>query len=385
MDPNVTAEDQKAFEKKQANMFKGTIAVCVTYAFIGMSLFLIMVFNEKAKILLADDLFAFTATLIGGMIFIVIFLIIEIITFKLPRTLAKSDGFYCPDYWKVEKTPDSVLQKFPSSKRPLLTYSCVPDPNVFGEFNSKPELRDVVYEYPSTTPTPTTSALASTWYNTYASELKLSTVPTNSTPEGTVVALPGGSSSFTPMVSGTQPKYYRVIYGHIKSDKRANITFTISGLPSTAKAILYIDDVKVASNFSGDSSSYTLPIGKDVSKKFKYELFEVTTKNAGLTISSPTPDSATISYTHISMNPNSQSIDQLNKFNSDIWKQGIDEKYKTGCTSRIYPLYLHALDNDPDSDGNSKLDDVKNRCEIMQKCNQQLPIMSWTSVCPYEA
>jgi hypothetical protein len=131
-DPTLTAAEIKEYEISKARWFKATIAVCVIYGGFALVLLLLAIFDARGRKILAEDLMSFTITFVGGMIFVIILLVIQIVTYK-PKKLVNNiyDGDMCPDYWKLEATPTEVLNTITGHNKALMKYRCVPDPKVF--------------------------------------------------------------------------------------------------------------------------------------------------------------------------------------------------------------------------------------------------------------
>lgn len=134
--PNLTEDDIKAYKINKGQLYKGTIAVCVAYGVFAGLLLLLTLFDARGRQVLTEDMLPFMITLIAGMFFIIILLVIQVATSK-PRALQKGtyDGDVCPDYWKLEKTPNidstsEIPSKADSNDKYLMRYRCVPDPNV---------------------------------------------------------------------------------------------------------------------------------------------------------------------------------------------------------------------------------------------------------------
>lgn len=130
--PNMTDDDLKAFKVRKGRLFKGSIAVCCVYGFIALVLLLVAMFTERGREVLAGDLMTFVVTLVAGMIFIILILVIMIATFK-PVHMTKDiyDPDLCPDYWKVQATPSSEFPpNIDDTDKYLMKYRCVPDKSV---------------------------------------------------------------------------------------------------------------------------------------------------------------------------------------------------------------------------------------------------------------
>ena len=135
--PTLTITDTtaKQYIKSRGKWFKSSIAVCCVYGTFALFLLLLAIFSEQGKMILSGYLMPFTTTLIGGMLFIVLLLVIQISTFKPSITNANVyDGDICPDFWKLEKVPESDLTAangVSQENNYLMQYRCKPDQNIF--------------------------------------------------------------------------------------------------------------------------------------------------------------------------------------------------------------------------------------------------------------
>jgi len=125
-DVNLTDTDKKEYERQRSAYFKGTIAVSVILGTFALGLFLLAVFSEKGRSILANDMRPFTVTFIAGTIILVSLLVIQIVTFK-PTPLSKKtyDPMSCPDYWKLQALTDAEQKAMPEEIRYLTKYKCV--------------------------------------------------------------------------------------------------------------------------------------------------------------------------------------------------------------------------------------------------------------------
>jgi hypothetical protein len=133
---DIPLEDQEAriekeYEVNRGRMFKGTIAVSVTYGVIALFLVVLMFLSERTKQVLGIDLFAFSVTFIAGVLLIVTLLVIQILTFKKEKPTLPTDLYQCPDYWELSETPPELVQRFPENVRAFVQYRCTPKPGVY--------------------------------------------------------------------------------------------------------------------------------------------------------------------------------------------------------------------------------------------------------------
>lgn len=133
---DISLEDQEAkiekeYEVNRARMFKGTIAVSVTYGVIALFLVVLMFLSERTKQVLGIDLFAFSVTFIAGMLLIITLLVIQILTFKKAKPELPTDLYQCPDYWELSETPMDLVKRFPEDVQSFVQYRCRPKPGVY--------------------------------------------------------------------------------------------------------------------------------------------------------------------------------------------------------------------------------------------------------------
>lgn len=124
---SMTPEQREAYQTKRSRYFKGTIAVCVIYGTLALGLFIIALVSERGRAILAEDLLPFTMTFIGGMLFVIIVLTLQVINFA-PPAYDSSDpaDMLCPDYWQIAPTPKSMVDAAPvAADRYKMAYMCM--------------------------------------------------------------------------------------------------------------------------------------------------------------------------------------------------------------------------------------------------------------------
>lgn len=142
--------DLVQYNVDKSRLFKTTISLAAVYGVIAfIFLMFVMIGGENANSL-ANELLPFTITLIGGMMFVLIILVVQIVTFKPVSTNTKVlNDSICPDYWKLEVT-DTSTNEYKSAtpeNQPLMKYRCVPDTAVW-DLSKKTDNNDTT---PSTT------------------------------------------------------------------------------------------------------------------------------------------------------------------------------------------------------------------------------------------
>jgi hypothetical protein len=132
--PHMTPAQYKAYTSHKNNFFKGTIAVCVTYAVFAFGLLIISSYSESSKEFIGDTMMPFTITFVIGTVLIVIGLVLLINSYKPvfpPNNLYDKD--VCPDYWILEPTPTNELNNpaISLANKSLMGYRCRPNPNIY--------------------------------------------------------------------------------------------------------------------------------------------------------------------------------------------------------------------------------------------------------------
>ena len=168
---SLSAADIKTYNIKKAQLFKATIAVCAIYGTIALVILLLTLFSFRGSQIFTEEIRPFTLTFIGGMIFVIALLILQILSFK-PKafTVSVYDKDVCPDFWKLVPTPtnDPVYTSASVSDKSLLQYYCTPDKTVFNTMrtnapSTNPYNQKIdggnTYVYKSVTPDSTNPAL----------------------------------------------------------------------------------------------------------------------------------------------------------------------------------------------------------------------------------
>lgn len=135
--PLSTQDDYKTYKIDKQKLFKSSIILCVVYGVFALVLLILTMFVARVRDFLAGDFLAFVVTLVCGMIFIIIMIIIQIVTFK-PAAFNNSiyDSDMCPDYWKFVPTDSSEYANnnlLTDSDKYLMKYKCVPDESILNK------------------------------------------------------------------------------------------------------------------------------------------------------------------------------------------------------------------------------------------------------------
>lgn len=143
-DLKLTDYDMTIYEYRKERIFKGTIAICILYAFIALSILLSSYLFPTIKFVIFEKFLPFTIVFIIGTILLIIYLFYNVINFK-PIKINKNYDYgniSCPDYWKLEYNPE--LSKYFDSNTintNIFNYRCVLDPNILSKtdlyFNKK--------------------------------------------------------------------------------------------------------------------------------------------------------------------------------------------------------------------------------------------------------
>lgn len=118
----------------KGKLFKTTIAISVIYGVVAAALLAFSIFTGDASDSIASSMKPFIMTLMGGMVFILILLVIRIATFApVSADIAPDSGYVCPDYWSLVKTPATDVDYIAAnvSDQPNMTFQCVPNTSVY--------------------------------------------------------------------------------------------------------------------------------------------------------------------------------------------------------------------------------------------------------------
>jgi hypothetical protein len=146
-DLNLTDYDMTIYEYRKQRIFKGTIAICIVYAFIALLIIVTSYLFPSIKYVIFDKFLPFTIVFIVGTILIILYLYYNILNFK-PIKINKNYDYTnisCPDYWTLEY--NSNLQNYFDSNTinpEIFNYRCVLNSNIFSKtalyFNKKNQL-----------------------------------------------------------------------------------------------------------------------------------------------------------------------------------------------------------------------------------------------------
>ena len=145
-------KELKLFEQEKMDLYKGTFVVCLVYGLSAFLLLVVILFTEWGKEYIYDKFAPAVITYILGSLIIIIYLLNAIFSIrprKLGTDMDSDKNIICPDYWRLEKVPDSLKTEIidnninnSSSKKIIpqigretnanLQYRCVYDNNVYG-------------------------------------------------------------------------------------------------------------------------------------------------------------------------------------------------------------------------------------------------------------
>ena len=143
-DLRLTDYDMTIYEHRKERIFKGTIAICIVYAFIALLILLTSYMFPTIKFVIFEKFLPFTIVFIVGTILLIVYLFYNILNFK-PIKINKNFDYTnisCPDYWKLEYN-ENLHKYFDSNtiNTNIFNYRCVLDSNIFSKtdlyFNQK--------------------------------------------------------------------------------------------------------------------------------------------------------------------------------------------------------------------------------------------------------
>lgn len=126
--------DINTYNINKQRLFRFTIATCIIYGVIALAVLIITILSDTGNKLFTEEIQPFTLTFTGGMIFVIILLIVQIVTFK-PKALTINtfDKDICPDFWKLvptDTTNDTNYTSANTDAKNFMKYKCVPNNNI---------------------------------------------------------------------------------------------------------------------------------------------------------------------------------------------------------------------------------------------------------------
>lgn len=123
----MSEDNKKQFIKSRSSYFKGTIAVSAIYGSIVLILALIGISSQSGRDFIFKQNFYFTTTFIGGTLFVITLILIQLFTYRQSKEEEEIDTMSCPDYWKLVKTNNNILKRMNNEVKNNLKYHCVPE------------------------------------------------------------------------------------------------------------------------------------------------------------------------------------------------------------------------------------------------------------------
>ena len=132
---NMSSKQLLNYNNTRSKLFKGTIVVACIYAFIALLIILGLIFLESVRNVLGGSLYPFTVTLIVGMIFVIIILVIQVVKWT-PTTTGMQYGVSdCPDYWDLtvvdEDDATGAYQETNDNYKPHVKFICKPRKDLY--------------------------------------------------------------------------------------------------------------------------------------------------------------------------------------------------------------------------------------------------------------
>ena len=126
-------ENKKQFIKSRSSYFKGTIAVSAIYGSVVLILALIGISSQSGRDFIFKQNFYFTTTFIGGTLFVITLILIQLFTYRQSKEEEEIDTISCPDYWKLVKTDSELLESMNDEVKNNVKYHCVPETPLSGQ------------------------------------------------------------------------------------------------------------------------------------------------------------------------------------------------------------------------------------------------------------
>ena len=130
----LSQNDLIRYEVDKQRLFKTTITIAAVYGTIAFVMLIAAFADTNGASGLSTEFLPFTVTFIGGMIVVLILMVIQVVTFKPVASKNKilNDNI-CPDYWilKASDSSDADYNSAGATAKGLMSYKCVPDPNVY--------------------------------------------------------------------------------------------------------------------------------------------------------------------------------------------------------------------------------------------------------------
>jgi len=388
-DLNLTDYDMTIYEYRKQRIFKGTIAICIVYAFIALLIIVTSYLFPSIKYVIFDKFLPFTIVFIVGTILIILYLYYNILNFK-PIKINKNYDYTnisCPDYWTLEY--NSNLKNYFDSNTinpEIFNYRCVLNSNIFSKtalyFNKKNQLG-----FADNASNTNSDAIGLTGTNNRADILITSyndiTSDTYDNNNSSYLIADIKNTSNKAIIDKIAGNYDSNIYKNlVESSLLMNNYYKVNeGVDSVLKdgydiytSLASSDDttLKNKNNFKGTEFNTIFTNNKDI-LKLNPVIFD-NSKADGQAINTPAaPITATISKSIAikkNMKENDDYLDNV-KVSSDPQIANttpvVLNKFPIVC-NRFYPLLLAAKDKELSKNSKGKYDENVLRCSYSKMC-----------------
>lgn len=387
-DLRLTDYDMTIYEHRKERIFKGTIAICIVYAFIALLILLTSYMFPTIKFVIFEKFLPFTIVFIVGTILLIVYLFYNILNFK-PIKINKNFDYTnisCPDYWKLEYN-ENLHKYFDSNtiNTNIFNYRCVLDSNIFSKtdlyFNQKNKYVADLTSGVGTVNTNGTKAIGMTdsAFNqlmTYSSVSKDSIDTDNS--KYIVADLKADENKYilNKITGVADSNVYKNLVessllmnnyyfdSNISKNKDYNIYKHISQATSAKDDRNGFDNNVIAEFNSSKENDYDLKFVKSDTKKDNTESRNTT----------PLVNTNTIAIKKNITNGTTDYLDNIilgnNDYNSpatNFSSAGTLEKFPIVC-NRVYPLLLAAKDKELSKNSSGKYDENVLRCAYSKMC-----------------
>jgi hypothetical protein len=397
-DLKLTDYDMTIYEYRKQQIFKGTIAICIVYAFIALLIIVTSYLFPSIKYVIFDKFLPFTIVFIVGTILIILYLFYNILNFK-PIKINKNYDYTnisCPDYWTLEY--NSNLQNFfdKNTINPeIFNYRCVLNSNIFSKtalyFNKKNQLGfdDIVTNTANSdaiglTSTGTTNkgdnlsgSYSSITYDTYDNDCNVYLIADikNTTNQAIINKIAGNydSNIYKNLVESSllMNNYYKVNNGmpinNNSNDVYSPILYPDSLATNSAKYLLNSNNFKEENDVNYNYNTSILLNNL----KLRPVVFDKT-KTEGGSISSLVGSNLNPIVIKKYIPSDENYLNNVKYSSSVLANNAITnpdalEKFPIVC-NRLYPLLLAAKDKELSKNSKGKYDENVLRCSYSKMC-----------------
>ena len=366
-DLRLTDYDMTIYEHRKERIFKGTIAICIVYAFIALIILLTSYMFPTIKFVIFEKFLPFTIVFIVGTILLIVYLFYNILNFK-PIKINKNFDYTnisCPDYWKLEYKED--LHKYFDSNTintKIFNYRCVLDSNIFSKtdlyFNQKNK-----YDIDANGVNEIGIADGTTAGNkvvTYANQSKDSIDTDNSKYIVADLKAQQNNNIINKITGVADSNVYKnlvesslLMNNYYLDNISSNQQYNMYKHISQANATNEFDTSSIATFNSTDSNNLNLKIVKSYVKSGIY-----------LSEEKPFIIEKNITNTTTSYLDSVNIVNGVHNTNGEPSKELIT-KFPIVC-NRVYPLLLAAKDKELSKNSNGKYDENVLRCAYSKMC-----------------